>query len=157
MIGNCACRWFEDNVFDNPIYWSCISVTKFIKWLVFTAVSRSLSRISCIVFWWSANKNLREIILSLKIFFFKMSTKSDDDANRSMYFPILQWFQLKTVSCSSESTWLWRSSSKEIENIQLHHEIDPTHLRSTETSSTGKLNLRIRSQEEAILHTISKR
>ena len=120
----------------NLMYWSCISVkiNQFICiyiWLIFPPISRSLSRIFGIVFLCSANYNEREIILSLKIFFFKLCTKSDDDPYRCMYFSILQWDHRISVSCNTSSSWLWRSSSKEIENIQLHHEIDPAHVRSS--------------------------
>ena len=71
MIGNLVWRWFEDNVFENLICWSCI-FPKYIfsyrdTWPKCPATPRSLWRILWIVLVWSANKNLGQIILSLKI------------------------------------------------------------------------------------------
>ena len=107
-------------------------------WRKLSATSRSLSRIFCVVFLRSANKNLREIILSLKIFFSRWVQKATTIRIDLWTSQRSHWDQRKTVSRSIRRTWRWRSSSTDIENMQLHHEIDPAHLRSIETSSEGQ-------------------
>ena len=71
MIRNLVWRWFENNVVEKSICWSCIFAKCIFSyrdtWPKWPATSRSLWRILWIVLVWSANKNLGQIILSLKI------------------------------------------------------------------------------------------